>query len=194
MSTTSEYTFFGMANVGEDSSCLSQRNVQNTMACNYTTQNYFEKDSTMRQTRQLATSQPGIMYNGSKQTCPGGTNIIESTKLRHADQDRANCKIDLFMRPYVTVPCLRRGYGNAILEAELQQGEQVSTKKKHNDLVDHNISLTETNYSGYNAEGLMTHKQLAPVSVDENREGSWVRGGVSSRDLSKDTNKYVTYN
>ena len=198
MSDISNYTFFNMARVGEDEGCIDQRDVQNTMACNYSLYNNFSKDCTMRETRFVATSQPGVNFSGTKQLCPGGSNIIENTKLTYDNASvRSKCKLDLFSRPYVTVPCLKRGYGNVIVESELQQGEQVNSKKIHNDTDNPNISTTETNYSDYNMRTLIPSKRRVVQNpnnlVEESASEKWIRGGVSSRDMSKDTNKYVSY-
>lgn len=199
MTSVSDYTFFNMARVGEDKSCIDQRHIQNTMACDYLLQNYHIGDCSMRQTRRVATSQPGINFTGTHQLCPGGGNVYESTKLLYdTGSSREGCKLDLFMRPYVTVPCLARGYGNPVVESELQQGEYSSVKKINNDTSGAHMSPSETNYTVYNTVPLIPSKQRVVQNpknlVEENASKDWVRGGVSSRDMAKDTNEYYRTN
>lgn len=197
MSITSNYTFFNMSSIGEDDSYIEQRSIQNTSACDYTLQNFFSKDCSMRQTKQIAVSQPGVNYSGTKHLCPGGGNVYESNKLIYGDGSRKMaCKSELMPRPYATVPCLKRGYGDVVLEAELQQGERSSMRKIYNDTDASNLSLSEINYSEYNASTLIPDKQNVVQNpknlVEERASSDWVRGGISSRNSSKDTNQYVS--
>ena len=47
MSNVSNYTFDQMSRIGLDDCSISQTNLQNVAACNYTLQKYFSKDCTM---------------------------------------------------------------------------------------------------------------------------------------------------
>ena len=76
------YTFDNMSRIGLDSCNLSQSDMQNVNACNYYTQNFFASDCTMKKPIELATMQPGIMYNGGYQVGAGGCNINDSSKLQ----------------------------------------------------------------------------------------------------------------
>ena len=194
---STDYTFFNMSRVGEDDTCNDQRDIQNTMFCNYTMNN-FATDYNLSRTKQLATSQPGVMYNGTSQLSPGGGNIDDSTKILYdIGVGRPSCKLNLFTRPYVTVPSLKRGYGNPVLEADMLQGEQSISKKIHNDTKQNNISLSELNYTNYTQIPLIPDKQKIAQNptnlVEEKISNKWIRGGISSRDLSKDAKNYVSY-
>ena len=105
MSNTYNYTFDNMSRIGLDSCCIDQDTIQNVQACNYTLQNYFANDCSMKTPIALATSQPGVFYNGGMLAGAGGCNIDESSKLQIGSiQTHPRCHIDLFQRPFATVP------------------------------------------------------------------------------------------
>ena len=84
MSTTSDYKFYGLSRIGDDSCAMSQRNVQNVEAGNYMLQNYFSADCAMRNGLSLALSQPSINFTGSHQVGVGGCNVDDNSNL-HID-------------------------------------------------------------------------------------------------------------
>jgi hypothetical protein len=81
MANVSGYTFDNMSRIGLDKCNVSQTDIQNVASCNYTTQNFFASDCSMKNPISLATSQPGIMYNGGYNSGAGGCNIDNSSKL-----------------------------------------------------------------------------------------------------------------
>lgn len=185
MSSFMGYTFDNMSRIGLDECNQTQESIQNVAACNYMTQNYFASDCTMKKPMDLATSQPGIMYNGGHQVGAGGCNIDQSSRLQIGTiQTNPRCRIDLFHRPFATVPYLGRGSVNPVVEAQLLQGEQLTSRKSVN-------NLSEKSYVKYQQTPLLPHIQKKinnPAHQIENvaYEG-WVRGGVPSRELSRDT-------
>ena len=129
MANVSNYTFGNMARIGNDD-CVDQTSIQNVASCNYMTQNYFASDCSMKKPIDLATTQPGIMYNGGFNVGSGGCNINESSKLQIGTiQTHPKCRIDLFHRPFATVPFLGRGSVNPVTESQIQQGDQNINKK-----------------------------------------------------------------
>ena len=82
MATYSGYTFNNLSRIGLDECNLSQTDIQNIASCNYLTQNYFASDCSMKNPIQLATTQPGIMYNGGYNSGAGGCNIDTSSMLQ----------------------------------------------------------------------------------------------------------------
>ena len=184
MATYSGYTFNNLSRIGLDDCNLSQTDIQNVASCNYSTQNYFASDCSMRKPIDLATQQPGIMYNGGFQTGAGGCNINESSNLQIGTiQTHPRCRIDLFHRPFATVPYLGRGSVNPIMESQIQQGEQIVNKKSVN-------TLSETSYIKYHQTPLLPAIQQRidnPSNQIENVASSgWIRGGVPSRELTRD--------
>jgi hypothetical protein len=148
----------------------------------------------MRKPIDLATQQPGVMYNGGYQVGAAGCNINDSSKLQIGTiQTHPKCRIDLFHRPFATVPYLGRGAVNPIMESQIQQGEQLVNKKSIN-------NLSEKSYIKYHQTPLLPAVQQRinnPAhQIESVASDGWVRGGVPSRELTRDTdyfNKHSTY-
>ena len=186
MANVYNYTFDTPSRIGNDSCCVDQNTIQNVASCNYNTQNYFAADCSMKNPIALATSQPGIMYNGGYNSGAGGCNIDDSSKLQIGTiQTHPRCHIDLFQRPFATVPYLGRGSVIPVMESQIQQGEQIANKRSVN-------NLSEKSYIKYHQTPLLPAVQERinnPANQIENvASDGWVRGGVPSRELTKDTN------
>jgi hypothetical protein len=194
MSNVSSYTFNHMSKIGLDQCNISQTDMQNVASCNYRTQNFFAADCSMSKPIDLATSQPGIMYNGGFNSSSCGSNIDDSSKLQIGTiQTHPRSHIDLFQRPFATVPYLGRGSVNPIMESQIQQGEQIANKKSVN-------NLSEKSYIKYHQTPLLPavkERINNPANQIENVASSgWVRGGVPSRELTRDAdyhNKHSTF-
>lgn len=169
--------------IGNDSCDLSQMNIQNTNAANYLLTN-FNSSCPMNKTVNCATSQPAINYSGSHQVGIGGCNIDENSELSLTKLTRDKCKINLFQRPFVTVPYLGKGMSNAVLESQLQQGELANNKKSIN-------PSSEVCYQNYSNTPLIPSLQATinnPANLIEDvAADGWIRGGIPVRQLSKDT-------
>jgi hypothetical protein len=190
MATYSGYTFDNMSRIGLDSCNLDQETIQDIASCNYMTQNYFSSDCTMRKPIDLATTQPGVMYKGGYAVGAGGCNIDESSKLQIGTiQTHPKCRIDLFHRPFATVPFLGRGSVNPIMESQIQQGEQLINKKSTN-------PLAEKSYIKYQQTPLLPAVQQRisnPANqIESVASDGWVRGGVPSRELTRDSQYFNT--
>jgi hypothetical protein len=148
----------------------------------------------MKKPIDLATTQPGIMYNGGYNVGAGGCNINDSSKLQIGTiQTNPRCRIDLFHRPFATVPYLGRGSVNSVIESQMLQGEQNNNKRSVN-------NLSEKSYIKYQQTPLLPavrEKIDNPANKIENvAYDGWVRGGVPSRELTRDNdfvNKHSTY-
>ncbi len=194
MANVSGYTFDNMSRIGLDQCNVSQTDIQNVASCNYTTQNFFASDCSMKNPIALATSQPGIMYNGGYNSGAGGCNIDNSSKLLIGSiQTHPRCHIDLFQRPFATVPYLGRGSVNPVMESQIQQGEQIVNKRSVN-------NLSEKSYIKYHHTPLLPAVQEKinnPANqIESVASDGWVRGGVPSRELTRDSdyfNKHTTY-
>ena len=181
---SSSYTFENMSRIGNDSCCIEQNTIQSMQHCNYMLQNYFSNDCSMKNPIALATSQPCINYKGGFQVGAGGCNIQESSNLQIGTiQTHPRCRINLFHRPFATVPYLGRGAVDPIAEAQLQQGETITSKK----------SVTQqgdVSYLGYHMTPLIPDVQdrmTNPIySVEGAAAEGWIRGGIPSRDLTRD--------
>jgi len=193
MANVSSYTFDNLSRIGNDNCCIDQTSIQNVASCNYMTQNYFASDCSMKKPIDLATTQPGIMYNGGYNSGAGGCNIDTSSKLLIGTiQTHPRCHIDLFQRPFATVPYLGRGSVNPVIESQIQQGEQIVNKRSVN-------NLSEKSYIKYHQTPLLPavkDKLTNPVyHIEGVASEGWVRGGVPSRELTRDAdyfNKHTT--
>lgn len=184
MANVSSYTFQSTNRIGLDDCNKSQTDIQNIASCNYLTQNYFASDCSMKNPISLATTQPGIMYNGGYNTGAGGCNIDTSSMLQIGTiQTNPRCRIDLFQRPFATVPFLGRGSVNPVMESQIQQGEQLVNKRSVN-------NLSEKSYIKYSQTPLLSsvHQRISnPANYVEGAASQgWVRGGVPSRELTRD--------
>ena len=182
------YTFDNMSRIGMDSCCQSQDDLQNVGYSNYMLQNYFASDCSMKKPIDLATTQPGIMYNGGYNVGAGGCNINESSQLQIGTiQTHPRCRIDLFQRPFATVPYLGRGSVNPVVEAQIQQGETNINKRSVN-------NLSEKSYIKYHQTPLLPsikEKVTNPAnSVEGVASEGWIRGGVPSRELTRDADYF----
>ena len=78
MSSVSNYLFDNMSRIGLDECCQSQTDIQNVEYANHMLQNYFLSDCSMKNTKNLATSQPGVFYNGGYNSDACGSNIDQN--------------------------------------------------------------------------------------------------------------------
>jgi hypothetical protein len=184
MASYSGYTFDNMSRIGLDNCCIDQETIQDVAACNYMTQNYFAADCTMNNVKSLATSQPGIMYSGGYNSGAGGCNIDTNSKLLIGTiQTHPRCRIDLFQRPFATVPYLGRGSVNPIIESQIQQGEQLVNKRSVN-------NLSEKSYIKYHQTPLLPaiKEKLdnSATKIENDASDGWIRGGIPSRELTRD--------
>ena len=188
MAFVTNYTFDNMSRIGNDVCNQDQNAIQNINQANYLLQNYFAGDCSMRQPISLATTQPGINYNGPSSVGSGGCVVDESSKLLIGSiQTHPRCKIDLFQRPFATVPFLGRGSVDPILESQIQQGDMGTNKRSVN-------KIAEKSYIKYQNTPLIPDIKNRITNPEYCVEGvaseGWIRGGVPSRDLTRDREKY----
>lgn len=174
--------FDNVSRIGNDSSDLTNRNIQNTQANNYMLENYTLY-SPVNNALDLATRQPNVLLNGF-----GGRinadNIDDNTALTLTELTNPRGKTYEQERLFQTVPYLGKGLGNSDIELQLTAGDLNSNKKS----ADPNSEVSHINYSYYP----LIPSIEATVSNPENivqgvaYEG-WVRGGMSSRTLHRES-------
>jgi hypothetical protein len=188
MSYVSDYTFNNIARIGNDNCCVDQETIQSVHACNYMLQNYFANDCSMKKPIDLATTQPCINYKGGFNVGAGGCNIQENSKLLIGTiQTHPKERIDLFHRPFATVPFLGRGSVDPIVESQIQQGESITNKRSI-------TGIGEKSYMGYHTTPLIgdvKERMTNPAyCVEGVASEGWVRGGLPSRELARDAENY----
>ena len=191
MAFVTNFTFDNMSRIGNDTCTQDQNTIQNISSCNYLLQNYFANDCSMKQPIALATTQPGVFFNGGYNVGAGGCNIDESSKLQIGSvQTHPKCRIDLFQRPFATVPYLGRGSVDSILESQMQQGEMNTNKRSV-------TKLTEKSYIKYYNTPLIPSVKDRVTNPAYCVEGvaseGWIRGGIPSRDLTRDKDYFNTH-
>lgn len=191
MAYVSDFTFNGMSRIGNDGCCIDQNTIQNASSASYLLQNFFLSDCSMKNAKALATTQPGINYSGGFGLGAGGCNVDDSSRLLIGGiQTNPKSKIDLFGRPFATVPFLGRGSVDPILESQIQQGDTVTNKRTV-------TRLTEKSYLKYHTTPLIKemkqniqnpHKMIESMASE-----GWIRGGVPSRELTRDRDFYTSH-
>jgi hypothetical protein len=142
----------------------------------------------MKNVKELATTQPGIMYNGGYGSSSCGSNINDSSNLLIGTiQTHPKCRLDLFQRPFATVPYLGRGSVNPVIEAQIQQGEMNVNKRSVN-------TLSEKSYLKYSQTPMLPSVRERYTNPAHSVEGvayeGWIRGGVPSRELTRDSDYF----
>lgn len=184
MAYVSSFTFDNMARIGNDGANLDQRTIQDTQQCNYMLQSFFANDCTMQKSISLATTQPCVNYKGSHNVGLGGCNVDDSSNLLIGSiQTNPKCRIDLFQRPFATVPYLGRGAVDPVMESQMMQGEMGTNKRTV-------TNLAEKSHLKYRTTPLIPEmKQNLDDStkyMETNAAAGWIRGGLPSRELARD--------
>ena len=184
MAYVSDFAFNNMSRIGNDNCSQDINSIQNTQACNYLLQNYFTSDCNMSKAQQLAMTQPCINYKGSMGSDLCGSNIDSSSRLLIGTvQTHPKSKIDLFQRPFATVPFLGRGSVDPSLEYQIQQGEGSTNKRTV-------TKLTEKSYLNYHTTPMIPEIQDTIQNpnnlIESNASNTWIRGGLASRDMTRD--------
>lgn len=185
MATVSNYTFYNLSRIGNDACGISGRNAQNNEFGTYNTTNYFADWCGMKKPIEFATNQPDVFYNGGYGPCgAGGCNINSDTNLKIGSiQTHPKCRISLYQRPFATVPFLGRGPPRPVVESRLQQGAFTSETKSCK-------TVTEKSFQDYVEVPLVSTLAATiqnPVNLIEGvaAEG-WIRGGLPSREITRD--------
>jgi hypothetical protein len=189
MASVYDYTFNSTTRIGDDKCDLSQRNVQNAQAANYML-DQFRPACPMTKAVDFATSQLNVNFTGSHQVGIGGCNIDENSALSMSKLSKPACRISLFQRPFATVPYLGRGESNPVLESQIQQGELIDNKKSVN-------PSSEVCYTAYSNTPMIPSLQATIANPANLVEGvaaeGWIRGGVPSRELTRDKDYATTH-
>ena len=112
--------------------------------------------------------------------------IDDDSELR-VGQTKKNpkCPIQLFARPYATVPYMGRGSGNSFVESQLRPGEATSERRQCNTLAGVSIPNLDPNAMpmiDHIANSIQDPRHL----ITEEALTGWVRGGAPSRQIVRD--------
>jgi hypothetical protein len=154
----------------------TQTNIQNTRFGTYSVSNYFSNQSSDAQVR-FASQHPGFV--ASNLGISSSVIDVESKLLNPTVEERSLESLQLFPRPFLTVPYLGKGGGDPTLESQLQQGAMIRNLKSISTVSEN----TYIDYSQYPIHSKLLAKMNDPAnSVEEAALSGWVRGGASSRE------------
>ena len=177
--------FNKLTRLGDDMCYNTSRNFQSYSVCDYMTTAYKDCKCAAQNVDAIAMSEPTITYrDGYGWTSVNGCNIDADSTIRNA-HNLTNMRYiqQLYTRPYSTVPYMGRGpLADAALETILQSGEDTSQKKQCNTLsgvyVDRFVPLVPC---------LKQNIQDPIHLVEEVASRDWIRGGIPSRDIVRNT-------
>jgi len=184
MSTVSHYLFNNTDRIGSDKNDQTQNNVHNTRYANHSLASFFS-ENTSSQHVNFAVQQPTMTFSGISHGNGLNGNVIddESNLVIKTAQTKPFEKLQLFQRPFASVPYLGRGSCDPALEAQLQHGEVVAGKKSVSTIMDKSFSQ----YQLYPTDDKMEERvNDASYTVEEAALDGWVRGGKSTREMSND--------
>lgn len=170
------------ARIGTDHTDLTQQNIANTKFANHNLTQYFAHKLSDDHV-QFAIPQPTMSYYGltNGNGLNGTTTAAESGLLLNVGQENTPERVQLFQRPFITVPYLGRGSVDPALESQLQQGEPVHEKKSTSTIMEKSFN----DYSLFILDGEAKDKATNPsYKVEESALDGWVRGGMTTREMS----------
>ena len=180
----SDYLFNNLGHINNDVTDSTQRNIQNTRYTNLNITNYFSEIPNSQV--EFVSKIPGLYYAGNIGPGLGPESIQNENSLFWGTEiERSYEKVQLFTRPFLTVPYLGRGSCDPTLESQLQQGQMVADKKSVS-------TVSEKSYIDYSTYPMMDELKSkignASYSVQEAAMDGWVRGGSSARETTTDSN------
>jgi hypothetical protein len=179
---TSDYTFHQSDRLGNDSVDNTQRTLQNTQYLN-SVLSHYSSDRSSTGYVDFATQIPGMMVSGMNGgNGLGGNSVEEESKLFWKTQnERSLEKLQLYERPFLTIPYMGRGSVDPSLESQLMQGENVRGKKSVS-------TVMEQNFNPLDKYPLDSEKKASfGNTIEELALDGWTRGGKSARDVQENS-------
>ena len=171
----SDYTFNNLGRIGYDNTDNSQRNIQNKQYSDWVFDNHFSNNTSDSHV-QFSSSQPGIYYSNSSGNGINSNVVDNETRMLRQEQQRPLEKLQLFSRPFITVPYLGRGSCDPVLESQLFFGETVRGKKSVSTIMD------------------KTFDTAYPGSLKEHEIENLALGGWGGEDTRESGDKYFRQN
>lgn len=176
---------YNLTRVRDDRCYNTARTFQSFSICDYNTTAYKDCSCDGQNVQAVAVNEPAVQFrDGYGWTGVNGCNIDVDSSLRNA-HNLTNMRYiqQLFTPPYATVPYMGRGpLSDAGLEIILQAGEDTSQKRQCNTLsgvyIDRFVPLVPC---------LEQNVQNPVHLVEEVASKDWIRGGIPSRDIVRNT-------
>ena len=138
---------------------------------------------------EFATGQLFMNFTGGNQISNGGNNINENSMLFLSGLTKPGCKITLDERQFVSVPFLGRGPSRPIEESKLQQGSYSGDKKSCKNLTEKTLKINQDLVPSLKSSIQNPANLCESVAAD-----GWIRGGLPSRELSRDKDYFSKCN
>jgi hypothetical protein len=182
MSFVSDYKFNNIGRIGYDLTDKTQENIQNSRYSTYNTTAFFGDKITGTQIDFMST-QPTLNAHATGLGAGiGGSKIDDDSRLLiQSAQERSLEKLQLFQRPFATVPYLGRGSCDPVLESQLIQGETSADKKSVSTIMDKSF----LGYTMQPSDAEMEERvKNTKHTVEESALNGWIRGGAPTRDIN----------
>jgi hypothetical protein len=182
MSFISDYKFNTGSRIGQDGVNLSTKNIENSKYSSYNTASFFGDKITDSQINFISNQPTMNIYGATLGAGIGGSLIDDDSRIViKSTQERSTEKLQLFSRPFVTVPYLGRGSVDTGLESQLQQGEPIHDKKSVSTIMDKSfIDYTQFPLDDEMQNRIKDDKHV----VEESALKGWIRGGMATRDIN----------
>ena len=147
----------------------------------YQVSNHYRCDCSIPDVVDKATSVPLVYFQNGYGVA--GCVVDDSSSLRVGKaKNNPKCPIQLFERPYLTVPYMGRGVGDQNLETQLLPGEPTKERRQCNTL----SGITIENYFTPLVDHLRENVQDPIHIVPEYVQDGWIRGGSNTRLIVRD--------
>ncbi len=190
MANSYSYVFDSLTRIGDDNCSIGEREVQNQNFSNYPLKSFFAQDCGMTRPLNFATKQPNVFPTGSatgSNVGIGGCNVDQDTELKNGDiLPEIKSRISLQPRPYLTVPYLGKGPSKPVLESQLLQGSYSFDKKSCKNLMKKSFGNTDVEL----IPSLKATVQNPANLIEGVAAEGWIRGGLPSRELSRDNDYF----
>ena len=173
-----------LTSLDNDSCQLTFREKQSESPGIYSLNQYRECECGIPKVIETASANPEVQFRDGYGVSE--CYVDDDSELR-VGQTKKNpkCPIQLFTRPYATVPYMGRGSGDSYLESQIRVGEDTAEKKQCNTLAGVNIKNIDPNHMPM-IDHLKYNIQNPVHIVPEVALDGWVRGGAPSRQIVKD--------
>ena len=175
----SEYVFNNSGRLDSDETDQTQQSMQNSRLANYVLSN-FVQDNILSAAYIDFESKNLTLITGNP-TGPGiGPDVIDADSELSMNFviERPFEKIDLFPRPFLTVPYLGRGSCDCDLESRMRTGESFLDKKSV-------ATIMDKNFTEYAVMPPVSDSDPNENRIEEQALNGWTRGGARTRDYSE---------
>ena len=170
----------------DDRSDNTQRTNQNAQHVNYMLNNHID-DRVGNDARGVALNHQMVFIGGNGHGIPTNNSSLSASNSLTIDRDliRQRERLSLIERPFMTIPYMGKGNTDPDVESALLQAGELPEKKSQ-------LQASEANLSGMRNYPLQD-EILGSITnpnflVEESADKNWIRGGLSSRNLSHDIN------